>query len=92
MGGGYYGGMAGAAVGTCISPGWDTVVGGFAGGIAGSLMMQSLSDWFTQQIFDLPKEVALENAYRFVQLTHNASVNSLQAPGMGISSESESKY
>ncbi len=71
--GGIYGGMLGAAAGTCIAPGPGTIVGGLAGGIAGSVVMHSLSDWLTQHLFDLPKEMALENAYRFMQLNHKAS-------------------
>ena len=71
--GGIYGGMLGAAAGTCIAPGPGTIIGGLAGGIAGSVVMHSLSDWLTQHLFDLPKEVALENAYRFMQLDHKAS-------------------
>ena len=71
--GGIYGGTIGAAAGTCIAPGPGTIIGGVAGGIAGSVVMHSLSDWLTQHLFDLPKEVALENAYRFMQLDHKAS-------------------
>lgn len=71
--GGIYGGTIGAAAGTCIAPGPGTIIGGLAGGIAGSVVMHSLSDWLTQYLFDLPKDVALENAYRFMQLDHKAS-------------------
>ena len=70
---GIYGGTIGAAAGTCIAPGPGTIIGGVAGGIAGSVVMHSLSDWLTQHLFDLPKEMALENAYRFMQLDHKAS-------------------
>jgi hypothetical protein len=71
--GGYGGGIAGAAMGTLIFPGVGTVIGAVVGSIAGTAITSCLSDWITQKIFDLPKSVALENAYRFLGLQNGAS-------------------
>jgi hypothetical protein len=71
--GGIGGGIGGAAVGTMIFPGVGTFIGAVVGGVAGSAITGSLSDWLTQQIFNLPKDVALENAYRFLGLQYGAS-------------------
>lgn len=49
------------------------VVGGIVGGIGGAELANLLCDLLTQKIFDLPKTVALENAYRFLQLSPKAS-------------------
>ena len=67
------GGFAGTAIGTAILPVVGTAIGGFVGGIAAASVMSALSDWVTQKIFNLPKEEALENAYRFLGLSYGAS-------------------
>lgn len=77
--GGYGGGIAGAAVGTLIFPGVGTVIGGAVGGVAGTTITSCLSDLLTQQIFDLPKTVALEKAYRFLGLQNGASNNEINS-------------
>lgn len=33
----------------------------------------SLSDWLTLKLFDLPKDQAVENAFSFMNLSHHAS-------------------
>jgi hypothetical protein len=71
--GGYGGGMAGAAMGTYIFPGVGTVIGAVVGSVAGTTVTSSLSDWATLMMFDLPKSVALENAYIFLGLQNGAS-------------------
>lgn len=75
--GGVGGSYAGAAIGTAIAPGIGTgiglVVGGIVGGIAGVELANRLCDLLTQTIFDLPKTVALENAYCFLELSPKAS-------------------
>ena len=66
-------GLAGAAIGTAILPGVGSAIGGFVGGNAAASVMRALSDWVTQKIFNLPKEEALENAYRLLGLSYGAS-------------------
>ena len=67
---GVAGGVAGAALGSLAGP-WGTVIGGVAGGMLSSQAASVLSDRLTQWLFGIPKEEALENAYRFlgVQMT-----------------------
>lgn len=73
------GGMAGASIGTLIFPVVGTAIGAVVGCVAGSEITSSLSDWLTQKIFDLPKDVALENAYRFLGLQYGASNGEINA-------------
>ena len=43
------------------------------------MLINCLSDWCTRNLFDLPKDEALENAYSFLSLHHtatNADINS----------------
>jgi hypothetical protein len=77
--GGYGGGMVGAAAGAYIFPGVGTVIGGVVGSLAGTTVTTSLCDWATQKIFDLPKTVALENAYIFLGLQNGASNNEINS-------------
>ncbi|CAF0816552.1 unnamed protein product [Adineta ricciae] len=71
--GGYAGGVAGVAIGTAILPGYGTLIGSVLGGVAGSLSASALVDWLTQYFFDLPKTVAVENAYKFLSLSLSCS-------------------
>jgi hypothetical protein len=71
--GSYAGGAAGSTIGTVISPGYGTLVGAVVGGIAGSCGASTLSGWLTEHFFDLPKSVALENAYKFLNLLPSCS-------------------
>ncbi len=85
---GAVGGIAGAAVGSSIVTGIGvaigaavapaalavgSILGGVIGGVASATAASNISDWLTQKIFNLPKEVALENAYRFLDLEYGAS-------------------
>ena len=79
MAAGVGGGFAGAAIGTALIPGVGTVIGGIVGGITAASVMSALSDWVTQKIFNLPKEEALENAYRFLGLSYGASNDQINA-------------
>ncbi|CAL8124584.1 unnamed protein product [Orchesella dallaii] len=71
------GGIAGAAIGTvvCPLPVLGTIVGGLAGGLLCGLTAKALTDSITRKIFDLPKEVAVERAYKFLGVHHKASNN-----------------
>ncbi len=71
--GGYAGAAAGSAIGTMIAPGYGTVIGAFAGGAAGSFTASAFSEWLTAYLFGLPKHVAVENAYRFLDLSPSCS-------------------
>jgi hypothetical protein len=50
-----------------------SLVGAVVGSVTSATMATSLSDWLTQKIFNLPKDAALENAYRFLELNYGAS-------------------
>jgi hypothetical protein len=71
--GGYGGGVAGMAVGTAVLPGYGTLIGAVTGGVLGSFAASALSEWLTKYFFNLPKSVALENAYRFLNLSPSHS-------------------
>lgn len=73
MAAGVGGGLAGASIGAAIAGPVGAIIGGVFGGIASATAMTALSDWATQKLFNLPKEEALENAYRFLGLTYGAS-------------------
>ena len=70
--GGLGGGAAGAAVGSVLGPA-GMIVGGIVGGIAGSVVGEKLADMLTTVIFDLPKDVAVENAYNYLGVPHTAN-------------------
>jgi len=72
MGGGLAGCSAGSAAGGYVGP-WGSVVGCAVGSVFGSLASSALSDHVTATIFNIPKEEALENAYRFFKLPPDAS-------------------
>ena len=75
VGAGMAGGVAGVALGSAL-PGATiivTVVGGIVGGWASAAGVGYLSDLMTQKIFGLPKEEALENAYRYLGVEMTAS-------------------
>lgn len=72
VGAGVTGGMVGAAIGLPLGP-IGAAVGGVVGGIAAGSAANVLIDRITQWLFNLPKEEALENAYRFFGLTQSAS-------------------
>nr|XP_012562326.2 uncharacterized protein LOC105847351 [Hydra vulgaris] len=66
------GGISGAAIGTLLGPA-GTVVGGIIGGIISASAANALSDRMTQRLFGVPKDEALENAFRFFNLDVRAS-------------------
>ena len=70
--GGLAGGMAGMAVGGFLGP-VGLVLGGVFGTFLGSECAAIVSDWITAKLFDLPKSVALENAYNFLGVHHSTS-------------------
>ena len=77
VGAGMVGGAAGIALGSAVGP-IGSAVGGVVGGWASAAGVGYLSDLMTQKLFGLPKEEALENAYRYlgVKMTaSNAEVN-----------------
>ena len=80
--GGFLGATYGARVGAVFGP-MGAAVGTVTGGVIGSVMgTEMVHTWFklrTEAIFDLPKEEAVENAYRFFGLhprCSNAKINS----------------
>ncbi|KAE9548405.1 hypothetical protein FO519_008386 [Halicephalobus sp. NKZ332] len=70
--GGLAGGSAGLAVGSFFGP-IGAVAGGLVGGVTGSILAEKLIDMLTTKIFDLPKDVAVENAYNYLGVSHRAS-------------------
>ena len=70
------GAFAGAGVGSLFGP-----IGAFAGGLVGSVLFAStvsfFSDRLTQWLFGLPREEALENAFRYFNLKCDASNNEI---------------
>jgi len=70
------GGIAGAALGSFLGP-VGTFVGGVVGGVSAAVSMEILCDFLTQKIFGLPKEVALENAYRYFGLGMSPTNNQI---------------
>ena len=69
-----YGASAGEVFGTI-----GAVVGGLLGSVAGADMFQTWVKGRTEEIFDSPKEVAVDNAYDFFGLhprCSNAEINS----------------
>ncbi|CAF3363750.1 unnamed protein product [Rotaria socialis] len=71
--GGYAGGAAGMALGTAILPGYGTLCGAVVGGFAGSVGASALMQWLTEYFFDVPKSVSVENAYNFLTLPLSCS-------------------
>ena len=70
--GGFGGASAGTSIGAVGGP-IGMMIGGVIGGIIGTQLAGTLADWLTTEFFDLPKEVALENAFAFLGLNHHAS-------------------
>ena len=66
------GGLAGAALGSLAGP-WGTVIGGIAGAFSSAVAANYFIDRLTQYIFGLPQSEALENAYRYLGVSMNAS-------------------
>uniref|UniRef100_A0A914PLI9 J domain-containing protein n=1 Tax=Panagrolaimus davidi TaxID=227884 RepID=A0A914PLI9_9BILA len=66
---GFGGAVGGAAIGHLLFGGYATFVEGLFAGFVGN----QLSRWLTNNIFNLPKTRALENAYRYLDVHHQAS-------------------
>jgi len=69
-------GAAGAALGLYVRPGGTVLVrvaGSFVGNIGGGI----LARYITQQIFGIPEDEALENAYNFLGLESDAENNEI---------------
>ncbi|CAF4568561.1 unnamed protein product, partial [Didymodactylos carnosus] len=71
--GGVLGCAEGAMLGTLVCPWVGTAVGGLIGAVVGATLAAKLSEYLTGKFFDLPKSVALENAYKTLGLTHSCS-------------------
>jgi len=77
LGPGVAGGFGGELFGSSIAPGIGTLVGGVGGGMTSAFLSGALSDRITQWIFNIPKDEALENAFRELSLPCNASNNEI---------------
>jgi hypothetical protein len=75
--GGVAGGFLGAAVGNYFENEIGIFVEAVVGGVVGSALSYSLSQWLTEYFFKSPKEKALEDAYKFLQLNSDASVDEI---------------
>lgn len=62
----------GAYVGAVAGP-VGVVCGALVGGLLGSVAAATLTDWATQCLFNVPKDVALENAYNYLEVSQTAS-------------------
>ena len=68
------GGMAGRTAARYWGLGWfGDLAGGLVGAFIGRKMANEISDRFTPNIFYSSKEMALDNAYKFLGLKHGAS-------------------
>ncbi len=85
--GGIAGGYVGAKVGSCIAPGIGTVVGAVVGGVIGSALSSSLSQWLTEYFFKSPKEKTLEDAYKFLKLNSDASIDEINDSFRSLANE-----
>ena len=78
IGAGIAGGVAGAAIGTLVAGPFGAAIGSIVGGWVSAAGIKYLSDVMTRRMFGLPKEEAVENAYRYlgVEMTDpNAEIN-----------------
>ncbi len=66
------GGVVGATVGSAFGP-LGTLAGSTLGGLIASNLANFICDRLTQAIFDIPRSEQLENAYRFLCVSHTAS-------------------
>ena len=71
-GGAVAGTLVGSYAGAAFGPP-GVFIGGFVGGILGTTATNYVVDRLTQWFFGLPKDVALENAYRLLQVPCQAS-------------------
>uniref|UniRef100_A0A914W1C7 J domain-containing protein n=1 Tax=Plectus sambesii TaxID=2011161 RepID=A0A914W1C7_9BILA len=73
---GYGGSTAGATAGSFFGP-TGTLIGSVIGGLAGSSGGGLLINMLTQELFDIPKDEALENAYNFLGVSRHATNNEI---------------
>jgi hypothetical protein len=66
------GGMIGKSIGAIFGP-IPMVIGAIAGAYIGSNISGNLSNTLSSELFDLPKDVALENASKSLGLSHKAT-------------------
>ncbi|CAB4037675.1 Hypothetical predicted protein, partial [Paramuricea clavata] len=78
IGAGVVGGFAGAAIGSFVAGPFGAAIGSLVGGWVSAAGMKCLSDVMTRRMFGLPKEEAVENAYRYLGVEmadSNAEIN-----------------
>ena len=68
--GGVGGGFGGAAIGGLLGP-LGAVIGGVVGGVVTALVSEKVLGEITHRIFDIPKDEALENAFRYCTMLRN---------------------
>lgn len=71
------GGYAGGATGLGLFGPLGLVVGSVIGGVVGENVSNMIMDHLTRTLFDLPKDVALENAYKILGVHHKADNNEI---------------
>lgn len=74
---GFGGSIGGAAVGGLFLGPIGVVVGGVIGGVVTSVGASVLIDKLTQEIFNIPKDEALEKAYRFLGVNRRSTVEEI---------------
>ncbi|CAG0895506.1 unnamed protein product [Cyprideis torosa] len=69
--------LAGFVVPNILLPGWGSAIAIGASSIIGGVLcakaVELFSDWALRQLFSLPKHVAVENAYRWMELSCDSS-------------------
>ena len=70
--GGYIGGSLGMAAGAALGP-TGLVIGAIVGGLIGSNVVGNFSKWLTSELFDLPRDVGVENAFKFMGINHKST-------------------
>uniref|UniRef100_A0A914C550 J domain-containing protein n=1 Tax=Acrobeloides nanus TaxID=290746 RepID=A0A914C550_9BILA len=78
VGAGIGGGVVGGIIGSLAGP-VGTFCGTLIGGAVSSIAANALVDKLTLELFDLPKDVAVENAYSFLGLSKSASSDAINA-------------
>mmetsp|Transcript_59954 Transcript_59954/g.104899 ORF Transcript_59954/g.104899 Transcript_59954/m.104899 type:complete len:304 (-) Transcript_59954:217-1128(-) len=71
LGSGCAAGGAGFMIGSTAGA-WGAVTGAVIGSVVGSMVGASFTDKLTQWFFDIPKDAALENAYKFLEVHHDS--------------------
>ena len=79
VGGALAGAAGGAAAGGAVGGPIGGAIGGVIGGIIGAVAADYLIQKLTEELFDLPKTEALEEAYKFMGLHRNDSNEKVNA-------------